>query len=350
MFGFSIYLNQSLTDSKKNYIEKMAKKGFEGIFTSLQIPEENSGDYKDYLTSLGSVAKVNNLDLMVDISLESLSIAGFSLDDVGQVKAIGVTGLRIDGGIDNKKIAELSHIIRIGLNASTITEDDVSELQRYHANFENIEAWHNYYPRPETGISREFFKEKNSWLKQLGVKTVAFVPGDENLRQPLFRGLPTLEDHRDYLPLAGALELFELKTDSVYIGDEGLSEKSQEQFFLYAHQKCILLFAEEIKLGYEQWIIRTHINRKDVARDVFRSEKARNWGIKEIEAENCVVRHMGSITMDNQNYGRYVGELQITKRDLAADQKVNVIGKICLTDLSLLKHLNSAQVIEIRKK
>lgn len=349
MFGFSIYLNQPLTDSKRVYIEQMAAQGFQGIFTSLQIPEENSNEYKTYLTSLGSVAQANHLDLMVDISLESLSKAGFSLTNLEQVKAVGVTGLRIDGGIDNQKIAELSQTIRVGLNASTITEEDVRELQNYQANFNKIEAWHNYYPRPETGISAEFFSQKNAWLKQLGLKTVAFVPGDENLRQPLFEGLPTLEDHRKVTPLAGALDLFQMQTDSVYIGDEGLSQRAREQFLMYQEEQKILLFAEEVQSGYEQWVIRSHVNRKDVARDVFRSEQARLWGIKHIKAENCVKRVRGSITMDNQNYGRYLGELQIAKRDLAADKKVNVIGKICHDDLPLLQHLNSAQEIEIRK-
>lgn len=349
MFGFSIYLNQPLTDSKRVYIEEMAARGFQGIFTSLQIPEENSNEYKAYLTSLGAAARENHLELMVDISLESLSKAGFSLTNLEQVKAAGVTGLRIDGGINNQKIAELSQIMRVGLNASTITEEDILELQRSQADFQKIEAWHNYYPRPETGISAEFFAKKNAWLKELGLKTVAFVPGDVNLRQPLFEGLPTLEEHRKVTPLAGALDLFQLQTDSVYIGDEGLSQKAQEQFLMYQEEQKILLFVEEVQAGYEQWVLRSHVNRKDVARDVFRSEQARLWGIKHVEEENCVKRVRGSITMDNQSYGRYLGELQIVKNDLAADSRVNVIGKVCREDLPLLQHLGSAQEIEIRK-
>ncbi|MGX7172831.1 DUF871 domain-containing protein [Enterococcus ratti] len=347
MFGFSVFLNQSFNTDKKEYIRKMANRGFKGIFTSLQIPEENSKTYKKYLTFLGEQARINHLDLMVDVSLKSLEKAGFSLADLKSIKSLGVTGLRIDEGIENRKIAELSKYMRVGLNASTITQQDVNELKNYQANFTKLEAWHNYYPRPETGVSQEFFQEKTTWLKNLGLKTVAFVPGDQNLRQPLFEGLPTLEKHRYQLPLASALELFSMRIDSVYIGDEGLETKSLQQFKVYAKSHRILLYATVLP-RYEQWVLRTHVNRKDVARDVFRSEQARLWNLPTIVPENCVERIIGSITLDNERYGRYMGELQITKTNLPANKKVNVVGKIREKDCILLNYLNSAQKIEIQ--
>jgi len=36
----------------------------------------------------------------------------------------------------------------------------------------------------------------------------------------------------------------------------------------------------------------------------------------------------GSITIDNENYGRYTGEIQIIRSDLKADDRVNVIGHV----------------------
>lgn len=44
--------------------------------------------------------------------------------------------------------------------------------------------------------------------------------------------------------------------------------------------------------------------------------------------ENCTQRLAGSVTIDNENYGRYTGEIQITRSDLRADSRVNVIGRI----------------------
>src|SRR5699024_11291014 len=73
--------------------------------------------------------------------------------------------------------------------------------------FTSIEAWHNYYPRPETGLDKLEFINMNKWLKEKGITVMAFVPGEGDLRGPLFEGLPTLEDHRYKHSLGSALEL-----------------------------------------------------------------------------------------------------------------------------------------------
>jgi hypothetical protein len=42
------------------------------------------------------------------------------------------------------------------------------------------------------------------------------------------------------------------------------------------------------------------------------------------------------VTLDNQKYLRYMGELQISKRDLPADEKVNVVAKVIDSEVDLL--------------
>ena len=109
-----------------------------------------------------SEAKKNKLELMVDISGEALERAGFSLEDLTPLKAIGVTGLRMDYHISNQQIADWSHQLKISLNASTITPKDIDELKEAEADFSQIEAWHNYYPRPETGLDKEWYQNSRS--------------------------------------------------------------------------------------------------------------------------------------------------------------------------------------------
>ncbi len=77
MFGFSIFMNDSLSEEKKQYIRQMASNGFVGIFTSMHIPEDDVSAYQKRLIELGSEAKKNKLELMVDISGEALERAGF---------------------------------------------------------------------------------------------------------------------------------------------------------------------------------------------------------------------------------------------------------------------------------
>ena len=157
MYGFSIFMNSDLDEAKRSYITKMVNSSFKGIFTSMHIPEDDIKLYKKRLIDLGNFAQTHHLKLMVDISGDALSRSGFSFDNLAELKAIGVTGLRMDYHISNEIISKASHTITISLNASTITQQDIDELKENNANFNHLEAWHNYYPRPETGLSHHDF-------------------------------------------------------------------------------------------------------------------------------------------------------------------------------------------------
>ncbi|MFV0559593.1 MAG: MupG family TIM beta-alpha barrel fold protein [Enterococcus sp.] len=336
MFGFSIFMNEPLTIEKKEYIQQMACIGFEGIFTSMHIPEDDATTYAQKLQELGKVARENDLKLMVDISGEALTRAGFSFNKLQNLLQLGVTGLRMDYEISMEQIAKCSHELTVSLNASTVTPEDIAKLKALNADFSNLEAWHNYYPRPETGLDKKWFFEKNKWLHEQGFTVQAFVPGDANLRGPLYEGLPTLEEHRHLHPLAGALALLKLDVDLVYIGDGGLQKKTQRQFSNYSKEKEITLHVKQTGSHYFKHILGQHINRQDDARDVVRSAHARFKEIPFVEVEPEQPRIKGSVTLDNKEYLRYMGEIQLVKHPLAADRKVNVVAQVIPQDLALI--------------
>ena len=85
-----------------------------------------------------------------------------------------------------------------------------------------------------------------------------------------------------------------------------------------------------------------HQNRFDPARDVIRSADARFKKIKKVEAQQTVPRKIGSVTIDNQDYGRYMGEIQISLVDLPSDEKVNVVAVVVPADIDLLKQCSQA--------
>lgn len=350
MFGFSIFMNEPLTEEKKAYIKQMADSGFQGIFTSMHIPEDDPTAYKKRLMALGECAKNHQLDLMVDISGDALSRAGFSFEDLKPLKQIGVTGLRMDYHIPNQQIADWSHQIKISLNASTITAQDVQELEEAKADFTQLEAWHNYYPRPETGLDYQWYAKKNRWLKEQGFTIQGFVPGDKDLRGPVYQGLPTLEKHRNIHPLAAAIELAACQTDLVYIGDGGLSEEVREQFLIYQQEQSILLHIDVIDHEFCEYVLGNHTNRQDDARDVLRSADARFREIPYIPVRDTNERKKGSVTLDNEKYCRYMGEIQITKRDLPADGKVNRVARVIEEELPLLEQIHAGVNFKLIKK
>ncbi|MBP1042627.1 DUF871 domain-containing protein [Vagococcus sp. BWB3-3] len=345
MLGCSIFLGEDLSEATYQYMKRMKAANFTGIFTSLHIPEDDASQYLKRIQALGKAAMDLELSLMVDISAKALEAIGVKIEsNVSKLQEMGITGIRMDYGIDMTTIAAVSRVMTVGLNASTLTTDEVVELKQYGADFSRMELWHNYYPRPETGLDKASFISRNQWLKGQGFKVIAFVPGDERLRGPLFDHLPTLEKHRDTHPLAACLELLkDCHVDEVYIGDERLSEKVMGQFTRYVEEDVMALQILPLTNSYQELFIGSHTNRVDSARDVIRSQEARFKVIPVIAQEGCHLREQGSVTLDNQLYGRYMGELQLTKRDLPADSRVNVVAKVVPTDVALIDWIQPGQ-------
>ncbi|MCI1880578.1 MAG: MupG family TIM beta-alpha barrel fold protein [Sporolactobacillus sp.] len=351
MFGFSVYLNQDLSREDKQIIHQLASLGFEGIFTSLHIPEDDHDHYDKRLSDLLRIAKKEQLKVMVDISGSTLRTFNLPVENPQAIVDMGIGGLRMDNGISMEQAAALSHYLTVALNASTLLENDYRSLQNFHADFNRIEAWHNYYPRPETGLDAQWFRQKNHWLKQKGMKIVAFASGDSRLRGPLHQGLPTLEDHRHINPLSASLSLLEnYCVDRVYIGDPYLSCCVRDQFREWIQNRTLLFRAYSFDKKWDACIFRNDRNRSDPARDVVRSSESRPlYHAMKIPPEHTIPRVRGAITIDNDLYGRYRGEIQLMKRDLPAESRINVIGQIAETDLPLIPFIHAGTKFRIKR-
>lgn len=343
MIGCSIYLNEP-PQTKQTFLEKAAASGMNTVFTSIHIPEDDQTKVQGRFRELALMTKAAGLALYADVTAAALKKIGVSLMEAEQLVEWGVTGVRIDDGIGPEGIAALSQEMNVALNASTLTNEAWQALQHFGANQSNLEAWHNFYPRPETGVDRDWFTERNRWLQSLGLQTAAFVPGDGIRRGPIHAGLPTLEDHRDKSPFAAALELWSsCCVDHVLVGDPDLSESAWRRFKAWQNG-CVLLRAR----AYTDvsCVQLTHTSRPDPSRDCIRSVESRSSGFVPAPA-HTVAREMGAITIDNHRYGRYGGELQIVRSPLPADEKVNVIGQIVKEDEALLPHIGPNQLFQI---
>ncbi|KRM86434.1 hypothetical protein FD19_GL000762 [Lacticaseibacillus thailandensis DSM 22698 = JCM 13996] len=323
----------------------MAQSGFSTVFTSLHIPEDDASSLVPRLQQLTGWCKEEGLTVIADISDTGFEQLGWCTDDVDTVLASGLTGLRVDDGIGMKSVAAMSRYMMIALNASTLSAQNLQELRRAGADFSHIEAWHNYYPRPETGLDTEWFNRKNTWLHSQGLKVMAFIAGDGQRRGPVFAGLPTLEGQRGMLPLWAFVELQQMGVDGVFIGDEMISETSVATIEAYVTQQVLTIHVVGLPtvLAQTQW----H-NRPDVARDVVRLQEARRRQLVGTEPDMVAhARPVGSLTVDNDGYGRYRGEIQITKHDLPADARVNVIGRVVRDDWVGLSLIGAHQAIQL---
>jgi hypothetical protein len=91
--------------------------------------------------------------------------------------------------------------------------------------------------------------------------------------------------------------------------------------------------------------------RRDKARDVLRAVESRGR-IKEegisIRPSAPAPRPIGAVTIDNDNYPRYTGELEIVKRTLPADSRINVIAQIDPEEIFLIDYIKPGQKFRLR--
>lgn len=317
----SDYIKYGLDDFKADEI----------VFTSLHIAEEYNDDFKTNAIKMLKELKRLNLKIMVDISpralkmLEVKSIREFS-------ERFGISIIRFDFGFSDDEIIEASEYVEVAINAST---NDFKLADKIKSMGREVYAVHNFYPRVETGLDQAFFKERNKILKAHDIKVLAFIPGDERLRGPMYEGLPTLEIHRNIHPYVAYLDLVKnFDVDGVMVGDPKLSRDIIESIALYERDHVIEV-ASKIDDDYSALYNMTFTIRSDSPSNLCRLKESREYATfgKTIKPKNTILRKKSSITIDNEKYLRYSGEIQITKEDFKADERVNVIGEIVTEDL-----------------
>lgn len=332
MIGISFYLNDPLAEER---IALAGKMGVRRAFTSLHIPEE-AGDLACRAKSLLKAAKEVGIEVYADVSAQTPAHLG--LESLSALKSLGVIGLRLDDFFENDTILNLAKEFKLALNASILFEKDVRALLEGGLEAGQLLAWHNFYPRRETGLSESFFESQNELFRRYGIPLSAYIPGDGEKRGPLFEGLPTLEAHREVDPYLAALELFRAGVDDVYIGDPEVSEELLSKLMELDRFGRVSLRVEGFQAGEFRL-------RPDFSRDVIRFMDTRSSG--SVVAENTVARPVGTITRDNDHYGRYRGEVQIMLHDLPSDERVNVVGRVVEADVPLLSLLQPGQLVKL---
>ncbi len=342
--GISIYpgLDNTLEENLE-LIQKASQVGLKRIFTSLHIPETNRQVLKKELLTLLNEARRNHMEIISDIAPSTLDMLGMQEFSLSSFRMFGIETLRLDYGYGAKEIAKFSRNkqnIRIQLNASTMTGKFLTALMDNEANFSNIDALHNFYPRPGTGLSEETLARKTVMLHKAGVKVGAFIPSRNRRRAPLFEGLPTLEAHRDISADLAARHLAALGIDSVFISDSlpsdeellALSRIRQNEVVLHAR----LLTEDPVQ---QELLSNTFTARIDEARDAIRAQESRELLKQGISPEPLRSRPAGAVTIDNETYPRYMGELEIIRRAQPADSRVNVVAQVSEDEEFLLNYI-----------
>ncbi len=312
-------------------------------FTSLHIAEEFGRDFPGKVQKLLKALKDSGRKVIADISPRTLTALGYD-DLITFIFETGIDYLRFDFGFAPEEIIRASGYCGVAINASTCDADFIRQLKG------EVVAIHNFYPRPETGLDIGYFRKKNAMFRELGVKIAAFMTGDGYLRGPLHEGLPTLEYHRRLKPYV-QYEMLKREVDFIIVADEGLSQY-QSELIEKSESDGILRLPCTLDEKYSFLYDRKLTCRPDSPAWLCRVMESREYASagEKVEAENCAERVFGSITIDNENYQRYSGEIQIMKINLPADSRVNVIGRIEPDYLPLLRYLERGAEFMLERK
>lgn len=346
--GISVYVGENYTmEENRRYIHHAREKGFSDIFAPLHITEADDARIIEEFKTMLDFAGSYGMRVIADISPGTFTYLGWDVRNLKPLKDLGLYGVKVDSGFTAEEIAEFTknpYGLKIEINASTVTEKFFSDFElKGKPDYNNIQARHNYYPRRNTGISRAIFEHRNRLLRQHGIHSIAaFIPSLDNQQGPIFEGRPTLEVHREMEPQVAAKHLYALGIDNVVFGDSipseeeirsvgGLDEKLMElRMNVYEPNETERSILFQVN----------HSSRPDWAEDVVRSASSVELGDVELmQPHDTIERKIGYVTVDNKAYLHYCGELQICKRDLPQDDRVNVVGRIIDEEIFLLDYL-----------
>ena len=323
--GFSVYV--SSFDSQNELI-KRSQKTDSPIFLSLHISEEFDDDYIEKVERICKTLSEDGFRIIADVSTKTSERFGRN-DLVSLAKELGIWALRIDYGFSDSEIKALAQKFPIVLNASTTSKSSAKSICD---GAKNVMAMHNFYPRPETGLDDAFFTESTSKLSSVGLKVLAFVQGDKTLRAPVFEGLPTLERHRFQPPSVSFIDLaVNFGIEDIFVGDPDMTIREYDRIMRFCRDDVIeipTVLDDEYKYLYDQ----IFTCRTDSPASLVRFAESRIYSCysdrSRQKPQSCHIRNRGAITMDNEHYGRYAGEIQMMRSDFAADKRINVIGQI----------------------
>ncbi len=327
------------------YLECGRRYGYTRLFTSLHIPEANAAvlvhEFHQFVTRAVNLG----YSITADMSPRACAMLGAQLSDFSALKKLGLSAIRLDDGYSPEQIAALSVTsgLDIEINASTITPATLQQIYAAKADVTRLRACHNYYPRPETGLAFALFAERCKLLRDYQIPVLAFIPSRRCPRGPIFAGLPTLEKHRLLSPQLAAKELLACQLlDGVLFGDP-LAAEEELASVARLDPECIELqvrvAAEASAAERELLFAVLHANRTDPGEWVIRSQQARSFCQTVIPARPGMPRQPGAVTIDNQDYLRYMGELQVVRATLPADPRVNVAAHVIPEELFLLDYI-----------
>ena len=312
------------------------------VFTSFHIPEsEGLLQYGEYLRGLHAD---HGLTFCGDVSPATLDKLGITLDGIGRLRDWGVTSLRIDYGFTVDEIRRIAREFPIAVNASTVDAallDDLAGL--------DVIGWHNYYPRPETGLELGFYLAQNRLFLDRGQPIHGFIPGEISFRAPLFAGLPMLEQQRHRNSYRNVVELLTISPEVRIFCAEGTLLPEHLRWIGHVEQTGEVTLPvtgldESVAFLTERpWHLRVEGTEASFRLDETRDARTPSRVV------NADQRLKGSLQLDLAGYGRYAGEIHLMRTDRPLNHLQARVGEIAAPYLGLVDLLRPGMTVRFER-
>lgn len=340
MLGISVYFK----DLDFDYLEFASKLGVEYVFISLHIPEEDLSQLDAVLPKFLKYCNDVDLKIVPDISPITFEKLNIEPNNFKALKELGFNTVRLDFGFDDlETVKDFLKDFTVILNASVIDDEYLQNALDNSIDLNKILLMHNFYPKTNTGLSLERFKEINKSFSIFNTRLMAFVPGDELKRFPLYEGLPTVEIHRQMNPYVAAVQMMkECGISDILIGDSKAKKETLTYINDYMKNK-VMTIPVIMEKEYKDMLHVEYDVRKDIPDSIVRLVIPRDIDV-EIKYNNR--RNKGAITMENKLSGRYSGEVYIMRKDFDMNAGSNVIGQIHPDYIDLVDYIDNKTKIK----
>lgn len=321
--GLSIFtgLKEYTLEESLKYLEIAHKHNIEMIFSSAHITEADKSI--EELNIIIEKCYEYNMKFVIDVNKTAFENLGLSNK---------VYAYRLDYGFTDGEIVKMSYSndYFIELNASTLREEKLKKLIDMGLNTSHVRASFNYYPKLYTGHDLLDAKKIISMFNKYGINVGAFLPSNYGKRPPMYEGLPSIESHRNIIKAISIEELKAIGASEIFIGDAYASEEEiieLEQHCFDEHVLRVHLYDEK----YESLFTNELRIRPDINSYILRMSSKRGEVVPQYN--NFVERKKYDVTIDNELFKRYSGEINLVLTDLPNDERVNVIGYVDCSDI-----------------
>lgn len=350
MLGFSFYPNKESVSEIKDYIDRAVSYGYDCAFTSLLMAGDDVAETLKAFRETVQYAKARGVYVVLDVNPGLFEQLKVSYHDLSFFKDLGASAIRLDSAFDGMVESIISFDsanLDLILNISNDT-GNIANIMTYEPNTRHLTGCHNFYPQTYTGLDLDYFLKCSKKYKGLGLHTGAFVTSQvgHDGPHPYNDGLPTLEMHRGLDIEVQAKHLVATGLiDDIIIGNAFASDDELRRLAAVNRVQIRFVVAVNSNLSpveSEILLNKQHFNRGDI-----NSYAIRSTFVKLDVAEHSIPAHNtndqlvpGDITIGNDDFAQYKGELNIVKRPMDnTNHFKNVVGHIVESERFLIDYV-----------